>query len=119
MLSLAAQITSAGRQAKREAARIAKERREREARMAEVRAKQWASRKASGNGVADELLHRLPKTKEAAITMAQVTALMADVDTKGSSISGALCKMVNEQKTVSRIGKCRDYRYYVAEGKKP
>ncbi len=117
MLSLAAQITSAGRQAKREAARIAKERREREARMAEVRAKQWASRKASGNGVADELLKRLPKTKEAAISMAQVIVLMDNIDTKGSSISGSLCKLVKDGR-VSRIGKCRDYRYYVEEGKK-
>lgn len=118
MLSLAAQITIAGNHAKREAAQRAKEAREREARMAEVRAKQWASRKAGGNGVTDELLSRLPKTKEAAVSMAQVNQLMADVDTKGSSISGALCKLVQDEK-VARIGKCRDYRYYVEEGKKP
>lgn len=117
MLSLAEQITSASRYAMREAARVAEESRSREARMAEIRAKQWASRKVGGNGVADQLISRLPKTKEAAVTMAQVNQLMADVDTKGSSISGALCKLVQDKK-VARIGKCRDYRYYV-EGKKP
>jgi hypothetical protein len=117
MFSLAEQITSASRYATHEADRIAKERQDREARMAKVRAKQWASRKAGGNGVADELLHRLPKSREAAISMAQVTLLMADVDTKGSSISGSLCKLVKDGR-VSRIGKCRDYRYYVEEGKK-
>lgn len=117
MLSLAEQITSASRHAMRESARVARECQEREARMAEIRAKQWASRKVGGNGVADELLTRLPKTREAAITMAQITELMADVDTKGSSISGSLCKLVKDGR-ISRIGKCRDYRYYVAEGKK-
>lgn len=116
MLSLAAQITTAGNHAKREAAQRAREARLKEARLAEVRAKQWASRKAGGNGIADQLLSRLPKTSEAAATMAQVNQLMADIDTKGSSISGALCKLVQDKK-VARIGKCRDYRYYV-EGNK-
>lgn len=116
MLSLAEQITSASRYAQREADQRATENRLQAERKAQTRAKQWASRKLGGNGVADELLARLPKTKEAAVTMAQVNQLMAGVDTRGSSISGSLCKLVKSEQ-VARIGKCRDYRYYV-EGKK-
>lgn len=117
MLSLAEQITSASRYAMREAARIARENRLKEARQAEIRAKQWASRKAGGNGVADELVKCLPTGKESAISYAQIKHLLRNLDVRESSISGALSNLVKERR-IARTGECRDYRYYLEEGKK-
>lgn len=119
MISLAAQITAASRYAQREADRIAAENRLKAERQAETRAKQWASRKAGGNGCAEELLKRLPTTQETAVSLATIKQLMADLDAKESSISGALSILVNKQKRVARIGEKREYRYYLAESKKP
>lgn len=119
MISLADQITSASRYAQREAAQRAAEARLKAERQAETRAKQWASRKAGGNGVADELLKRLPTTRETAVSLATIKHLMADIDAPESSISGALSILVTKQKRVQRIGERRDYRYYLAETKKP
>lgn len=118
MMSLAQQITSASRHAQRESARIATEDRLKAERQAEIRAKQWASRKAGGNGVADELIKRLPKTKEEAVSLGQIKQLMADLEARESSISSALTVLV-KAKSVQRTGERRDYRYYLAERKQP
>lgn len=117
MLSLAQQLTVASNHAMREAARLAEENRAKEARQAEVRARQWATRKGGPN-IADALLERLPKTAAEAIDLSQVYPLLADFTVGRSSISGTLTHLVN-QKSVARIGKVREYRYYVAEVKKP
>ena len=118
MISLAAQITAASRYAQREAAQRAAEARLKAERQAETRAKQWASRKAGGNGINDELLKRLPTAKEKAITLAQIKHLLRDLEARDGSISGALSILV-KAKRVQRTGQRRDYRYYLAEGKKP
>lgn len=118
MISLAAQITAASRYAQREADRIAAENRIKAERQAETRAKQWASRKAGGNGISDELLKRLPTAKEKAITLAQIKHLLRDLEARDGSISGALPILV-KAKRVQRTGERRDYRYYLAEAKKP
>ena len=117
MLSLSEQITSASRYALREAARIARENQIKEARQAETRAKQWASRKAGGNGVADELIKCLPTGKEAAIPLAQIKDLLRSMEVRESSISSALTNLVKDR-SIARTGERRDYRYYVAEGKR-
>lgn len=118
MLSLAQQITSASRYAQREANQRATEARRKAERMAEIRAKQWASRKAGGTGVSEELLKRLPKTKEEAVSLGQIKQLMADMEARESSISSALTVLV-KAKSVLRTGERRDYRYYLAERKQP
>lgn len=118
MLSIVQQIKSAGLIAKREANQRATEARLKAERQAEIRAKQWASRKAGGNGVTEELLKRLPKTKEEAVSLGQIKHLMADLEARESSISSALTVLV-KAKSVQRTGERRDYRYYLAESKKP
>lgn len=117
MISLADQITSASRYAMREAAHRAAEARLKAERQAETRAKQWASRKAGGNGIAEELLKRLPTASVKAITLAQIKHLLRDLDARDGSISGALSILVKARR-VQRTGERRDYRYYLAEGKK-
>lgn len=116
MLSLAQQITSASRYAMREAAQRAAENRLKAERQAEIRAKQWASRKAGGNGVADEIIKCLPTGKEAAITIAQIKHRLRNIDSRESSISSALTNLVKDR-SIARTGECRNYRYYLAEGK--
>ena len=118
MMSLAQQITSASRHAQREAIRIATEARLKAERQAEIRAKQWASRKAGGNGVDDALIKCLPTGKEAAIPLAQIKVLLRNMDVRESSITSALTKLVKDR-SIARTGERRNYRYYVAEGKKP
>lgn len=117
MLSIAEQIESAGSIALREAERRAAESRLKAERQAEIRAKQWATRKAGGTGVTEELLKILPTKKAAAISLAQIKHRMRDFDATESSISGALSILVNKSKRVARTGERRDYRYYIAEGK--
>lgn len=117
MISLAQQITSASRHAQREANLRATEARLKAERMAEIRAKQWASRKAGGTGVSEELLKRLPATIEASVSLCQIKQLMADLQARESSISSALSNLVKER-IVARTGERRDYRYYLAEGKR-
>lgn len=116
MMSLAEQIKSAGRIATRESAKNADEARLKALRQAEVRAKQWASRKAGGEGVTEELLKRLPATKEAAVSLSQIKQLLTDMAARESSISSAMTVLVNK-KRVLRLGERREYRYYLAESK--
>lgn len=118
MHSLVQQITAASRHAQREADRIATEERLRAERQAETRAKQWASRKAGGNGIAEELLKRLPADKAAALSLPAIEALMKAAGFNKSGISSTLSGLVNKRKTVARIGEKREYRYYLAEGNK-
>lgn len=116
MLSLAEQIESAGRYAQRTADERAAEARLKAEHQAAIRVKQWASRKAGGNGISDELLKRLPPAPEAAITLARIKHLLRDLDARAGTISGALSILVKARR-VKRLGECRDYRYYLAEGK--
>lgn len=119
MHSLVQQLTQASRYAQREADRIATEARIKAERQKETRAKQWASRKAGGNGVAEELLKRLPTTKEGALSLPAIEAMMKASGIQQTGISSALSVLVNKHKAVARIGEKRAYRYYVPMGVKP
>lgn len=118
MISLVAQITTASRHAMREAAQLARAESLKAERLAAARAKQWASRKAGGNGIADELLKILPPTRETAINMPAIKQALNRFDFRDSSISSSLSGLV-KAKRVQRTGEKREYRYYLAEGKKP
>lgn len=115
LISIVDQLAAASRVAMREADQRATENRIKAERQAEIRAKQWASRKA-GNGITEELVKRLPKTKETAVSLGQIKKLMADTETRDSNISSTVSILV-KQKRVLRTGECREYRYYLAEGK--
>lgn len=117
MLSLAEQITRAANHARREADYRAAEARQKAERQAETRAKQWASRKAGGNGVAEALLGCLPETAQSAITLEQIKTLLVELDATDGAISGALSILVTRKKTVARTGERRNFHYYLAKGK--
>ena len=53
----------------RESALRAEEANAKAERQAEIRAKQWATRKAGGTGVTEALLKRLPTTRETAVSL--------------------------------------------------
>lgn len=100
----------------READQRATENRIKAERQAEIRAKQWASRKKIGDGVTEELLKRLPATREDAVSLGQIKKLMAETETRDSNISSTVSVLV-KQKRVLRTGERREYRYYLAERK--
>lgn len=117
MHSLVEQITAASGYAMRAAALRAEEASAKAERQAEIRAKQWATRKAGGHGVTEALLNNLPKTEADAASLPTVMKLLSDIDLPESSISSALSFLV-KTKRVTRLGEKREYRYYLSEVKK-
>jgi hypothetical protein len=104
MLSLAAQLQAAGAQAQRMAAEQERQRAE------------WLERKAKGlpprrGGLAESLRERLPLGEENALSLAQIRALLADLDYLDNGLTAALSRMANDGEIV-RTGEKYSYRYY-------
>lgn len=111
-LSLVDQLKAASRVSMREAEQKAAENRTKAERQVEIRAKQWASRRA-GKNIFEELIRLLPKREESAVSLGEIKRLMSDMALMDSTISSSISTLV-KQKRVLRTGARREYRYYVA-----